>query len=269
MRLASAALITLHPPAWPSAAVAPAIIMRGSSSSVSPSAAGPVRRRGDWLRLPRPTALSTLVQQRHGTDADATRCTEQDELFMEAALREAELAFDEGEVPIGAVLVRDGAVVAAAHNRVEGLQDASAHAELLCARAAAAAVQPVPSWRLNASTLYCTVEPCPMCLAALHAFRIERLVYGTTNPRLGAVESAMRGDAMHPYHSLSVTGGVLAEQAAGLMKHFFQRRREQGPRFDTKRLVAVTPPGSAEVHAEVRGQDTKAAAVVEDTADLW
>ena len=103
-------------------------------------------------------------------------------------LLEAEIAFEEGEVPIGAVLVRDGAILAASHNRVEALRDASAHAEMLCARAAATAEG---TWRLSETTLYCTVEPCPMCLAALHAFRIERLVYGTTNPRLGAVESAL------------------------------------------------------------------------------
>jgi tRNA(adenine34) deaminase len=148
-----------------------------------------------------------------------------DEQFMRAALTEANLAFAQGEVPIGAVLVRDGAIVSRAHNQVEQLCDASAHAEMLCLRAAAASA---PTWRLNASTLYCTIEPCPMCLAALHAFRVERLVYGASNPRLGAVEGAMRPShgTPHPYHDqLHFTGGVLELETGELMRAFFRKRR--------------------------------------------
>ena len=146
---------------------------------------------------------------------------------MRAALIEADLAFAEDEVPIGAVLVRDGAIVSAAHNQVEQLCDASAHAEMLCLRRAAAAA---PTWRLNATTLYCTVEPCPMCLAALHAFRVERLVYGAQNPRLGAVEGAMRPThgAPHPYHDqIAFTGGVLATETGELMRAFFRKQRQR------------------------------------------
>ncbi|EOD11121.1 hypothetical protein EMIHUDRAFT_104884 [Emiliania huxleyi CCMP1516] len=117
-----------------------------------------------------------------------------------------------------------GEVVASARNRVEELQDASAHAEMLCMRAAAASHG---GWRLNAdaagdpcpSTLYVTVEPCPMCYAALHGFRVERLVYGAPNDRLGAVE--------HPFHTLEVQGGVREEAAAELMRAFFRGRRRQ------------------------------------------
>ena len=108
--------------------------------------------------------------------------TPTDEKWMQLALEEAATAFAKGEVPIGAVLVHNGVAIARAHNLVEHTQDASAHAEMLCLRAAAAQLD---SWRLLNSTLYCTVEPCPMCLAAANGFRVSRLVYGTTNARLG------------------------------------------------------------------------------------
>ena len=127
-----------------------------------------------------------------------------DASFMRAAIWEARDAFAHGEVPVGAVLVRNGAVIARARNRVEELRDASAHAEMLCMRAAAAGGV---TWRLNALgpvTLYVTVEPCPMCLAAIHAFRVDRLVYGAPNDRMGAVEGLLRpsADADHPYHTV-------------------------------------------------------------------
>ena len=88
----------------------------------------------------------------------------------------------------------------------------------------------------GSTTLYCTVEPCPMCLAALHAFRIERLVYGAPNVRLGAIESDMRAisDVPHPYHRLRVSGGVRSEEAALLMRRFFQKRRDE-PRYGEER----------------------------------
>ena len=123
-------------------------------------------------------------------------------MYMAHAMLQAEHAFAAGEVPIGAVLVRDGAIVSAAHNRVESSHDASAHAEMLCMRSAGADAN---AWRLNASTLYVTVEPCAMCHAALHAFRVDRLVYGAPNTRMGAIESDMRAIAAvpHPYHQVS------------------------------------------------------------------
>lgn len=174
-----------------------------------------------------------------------------DETFMSAALRQAEAAFEAGEVPIGAVIVHDGVIIAEAHNRVEALRDASAHAEMLCARAAAAHPS-WPSWRLHKTTLYCTVEPCPMCLAALHAFRVDRLVYGAPNPRLGAIEGALRpqSDFEHPYHSLSITSGVLAEEAGELMRSFFKRRRKQ-PSFAQQLTHAPLEVPSAAISAAV------------------
>lgn len=149
---------------------------------------------------------------------------------MRIALAEAQAASEADEVPIGAVLVVDGAVIATGRNRVEELQDASAHAEMLCMRAAS---QRLHSWRLSNSTLYCSVEPCPMCAAALQAFRVDEIVYGTTNPRLGAFESDMappQSQPSHPYHpTLRARGGVLAEEAAALMRAFFRRARTRTP----------------------------------------
>ena len=152
-----------------------------------------------------------------------------DREWMAHALREAEHAFAADEVPIGAVLVRDGAILTRAHNRVEMDHDASAHAEMLCLRSAAA---DLGTWRLNATTLYVTVEPCALCLAALQAFRVERLVYGAPNTRMGAIESDMRAisEVQHPYHELEVEGGVRGEEAADLMRRFFQGRRDE-PRY--------------------------------------
>ena len=157
--------------------------------------------------------------------------TADDERFMRLALREAEKAYAAGEVPIGAVLVRGGEALVAERNRVEELSDASAHAEMNCMRAAAKH----EGWRLAESTLYCTVEPCPMCLAAVYAFRVPRLVYGTTNPRLGAVESATAlgvPAGAHPFHDIETTGGVLADDAAELMKSFFRKRRVSAPEVE-------------------------------------
>ena len=150
----------------------------------------------------RPRTLRSLAGSSVARAAAAATAAphDADAAFMDLALEEAAAARDAGEVPIGSVLVMAGEVVASARNRVEELQDASAHAEMLCMRAAAASHG---GWRLNAdaagdpcpSTLYVTVEPCPMCYAALHGFRVERLVYGAPNDRLGAVHGAMRAPA--------------------------------------------------------------------------
>lgn len=150
----------------------------------------------------------------------------QDAAYMRLALAEAVAAGDAGEVPIGAVLRMGDAVIASGRNSVEQLRDASAHAEMLCLRAAASVAG---DWRLNSrpSTLYVTVEPCPMCLAAIYAFRVERLVYATENNRLGAVTGAMRIPTDHPFHTLNVDSGILRNEAAALMHDFFRRRRIQ------------------------------------------
>ncbi len=146
--------------------------------------------------------------------------------YMGLALAEARKAYDQGEVPIGAVLVKDGSVVAAAYNRRESWQDATAHAEIIVMRAAG---RQFGGWRLTGCTLYVTIEPCPMCAGALVMSRVDRLVYGSSDYKAGAVESVFN-IVQHPAlnHRLTVTAGVRAAECAALMKDFFRRRRKSG-----------------------------------------
>ena len=150
--------------------------------------------------------------------------TEMDDVFMTSALEEAQMAFDAGEVPVGAVAVLDGEILVRAHNLVERIKDASAHAELLVMKKAAAILD---RWRLEGVTLYVTIEPCPMCAMAMVLFRIHRLVFGAREPRTGAAGSYI--DLLNSpglnHHPL-VTGGVGEEKAAELMKSFFKNRRD-------------------------------------------
>ena len=142
---------------------------------------------------------------------------------MERALAQARQAAASGEVPVGAVLVRDGAVLAEAHNLIESTPDATAHAEMLVLKEGARLTQ---SWRLERMTLYVTLEPCPMCAGAMALARIERLVYGAPDPRKGAVDSVY--DVLrHPAnnHRVEVSSGVLAEPAGRLLREFFVVRR--------------------------------------------
>src|SRR5690349_17856605 len=106
-----------------------------------------------------------------------------DLIFMREALKEAQKAFEADEVPVGAVLVRENQVIARGHNQVELLQDPTAHAEMICLTAGAAVLS---NWRLAKTTLYCTLEPCPMCAGAILASRIERLIWAAPDLRLGA-----------------------------------------------------------------------------------
>jgi tRNA(adenine34) deaminase len=146
-----------------------------------------------------------------------------DEGFMREALDEARRGADAGEVPVGAVVVMDGAVVARAHNAPVALADPTAHAEVLALRMAG---EKRGNYRLAGATLYATVEPCPMCCgAALHA-RVARVVYGARDPKAGAVESLYRLlDDSRMNHRVAATGGVLADEAAGLLRAFFETRR--------------------------------------------
>ena len=146
-----------------------------------------------------------------------------DEEFMDIALAEAALAGIDGEVPIGAVLVMDGKVIAKAHNLRETDRDATAHAEILVIRQACRLLQ---RWRLSGATLYVTIEPCPMCAGALVMSRIDRLVYGSHDSKAGAVESLfniVQHNSLN--HRLSVTAGIRAEESAELMRDFFRQRR--------------------------------------------
>ncbi|NGX59242.1 MAG: tRNA-specific adenosine deaminase [Chlamydiae bacterium] len=148
-----------------------------------------------------------------------------DENFMREALLEAKKAFAIGEVPVGAVLVLDEKIFAHAHNLVEQNCDASAHAELLCLQEGA---KVLGNWRLQNTTLYCTLEPCAMCAGAMALFRIKRLVYGAPDLRHGANGSVF--DVLsrsHPIHQVEVESGVCEGEAKELMQTFFRERRKE------------------------------------------
>lgn len=142
--------------------------------------------------------------------------------WMREALREAQGAAAAGEVPVGAVVVRDGAVLAAARNRTEADRDPSAHAELLALKAAAAATG---DWRLQGATLYVTLEPCPMCLGAVLHTQLARVVYGAENLREGALGSVIDMRAGRFKRLPEVEGGVLAKESGALLARFFEERR--------------------------------------------
>ena len=142
---------------------------------------------------------------------------------MRAALELAAQARDHGEVPVGAVVVVDGRIVGSGWNQPIGAQDPTAHAEIVAIRAAA---HELGNYRLTGAELFVTIEPCQMCVGAMIHARIARLVYGATEPRAGAIESAMRAHE-HPalYHRMQAAGGVLEAECRALMQDFFQQRR--------------------------------------------
>jgi tRNA(adenine34) deaminase len=148
-----------------------------------------------------------------------------DEMGMQAALREARASAAADEVPVGCVIVHDGMVIGRGHNQTEGLQDATAHAEILAIGAASNALH---SWRLHECTMYVTLEPCAMCAGAIILARLGRLVYGARDPKAGACGSVL--DVIHERrlnHRVDVTEGVLAEEAGMLLKEFFAKKRRQ------------------------------------------
>lgn len=143
--------------------------------------------------------------------------------WMREALAEAARAQARGEVPVGAVFVQEGAIVARGHNLREAAQDPTAHAELIAIRAAAARLG---TWRLSGVTAYVTLEPCPMCAGALVNARVDRVVYGATDPKAGATETlyAIGSDA-RLNHRFELVSGVLAEECGAALTEFFQRIR--------------------------------------------
>jgi tRNA(adenine34) deaminase len=150
-----------------------------------------------------------------------------DEGFMRAALDQARLARGQGEVPVGAVVVRDGEILSAAHNRPIGAQDPSAHAEMLAIRAAAVRMG---NYRLSGTTLYVTLEPCIMCAGAMIQARISRLVYGAADPKSGAVVSLYRllqDERLN--HRVEVTAGILEENCSEILSGFFRGKRITSP----------------------------------------
>lgn len=149
--------------------------------------------------------------------------SEEDETFMRHALKLAALAEDDGEVPVGAVLVRDNEIIGEGWNRPIANHDPSAHAEILALRDAALHLE---NYRLSQSTLYVTLEPCSMCAGALIHARVQRVVFGATDPKGGAAGSVfdiLGTDKLN--HRIEVEGGLLAEECSGLLKNFFQKRR--------------------------------------------
>lgn len=146
-----------------------------------------------------------------------------DEKFMRRALELAREAEAAGEVPVGAVIVRDGEIIAEGWNRPIATCDPTAHAEIIAMRAAA---KVVGSYRLVGTTLYVTLEPCPMCAGAMVHARVGRLVFGATDPRAGAA-GTLFNIVQHPVlnHRLECTGGVFADEAAKQLRDFFTARR--------------------------------------------
>lgn len=146
-----------------------------------------------------------------------------DETFMQAALAEAEAAASAGEVPVGAVMVRNGDIIGAGYNRPLQTTDPTAHAEIIAMRAAA---QSCGNYRLVDSTLYVTLEPCAMCVGAMLQARVARLVFGAYDPKAGAAGSVLDLCSHRGLnHRIEVNGGLLEEDCAALLQAFFRARR--------------------------------------------
>ena len=149
-----------------------------------------------------------------------------DDYFMGEALRQAAKAFEKDEVPVGAVIVRVGKIIARAFNQVESLKDATAHAEMLALTQAEIAVG---DWRLTDCTLYATKEPCPMCAGAIVHTRLARVVFGAADPKGGAAGGALNLLQFPTLnHRCEITSGVRAEECRALLKHFFTAQRQAG-----------------------------------------
>jgi tRNA(adenine34) deaminase len=150
---------------------------------------------------------------------------ETDERFMRMATEAAKIAQDNGDVPIGAVIIHKDRVIAKAYNQREQLNDPTAHAEIIALTQAAAALE---NWHLNGCTIYVTLEPCPMCAGALVLARIDRLVYGCADPKAGACGSLyniVQDNRLN--HRLDVTAGVLENECSQLLQDFFKLRRTE------------------------------------------
>ncbi len=149
-----------------------------------------------------------------------------DEKFMQAAIREALAASDEDEVPVGAVVVHQGRIIGRGYNQRERLQDPTAHAEMIALTAAASALS---SWRLEACTMYVTLEPCPMCAGAIVQSRLPRLVFGARDPKAGAcvsLYSITQDERLN--HYVDVVGDVMARDCGAMLTDFFANQRSLG-----------------------------------------
>ncbi len=160
--------------------------------------------------------------------------SKEDERFMEVAIEQAQIAEENGDVPIGAVIVYKNQIIGKAYNQREQLKDPTAHAEIIALTQAAAFLE---SWRLNGCTIYVTLEPCPMCAGALVLGRLDRLVYGCDDPKTGACKSLyniVQDERLN--HKLEVTSGVLEEQCREQLQEFFSRRRQENKNSNKDRI---------------------------------
>jgi len=143
--------------------------------------------------------------------------------FMSIALKEAEIAYEQNEVPVGAVVVKNEVVIAKAHNQVELLQDPTAHAEII---AIGAAANHIGAWRLQGCTLYVTLEPCPMCAGAILLSRLDRIVFGAYDPKMGACSTlynVVQDERLN--HRVEVIAGIMDDDAKLLLREFFEKKR--------------------------------------------
>jgi len=150
------------------------------------------------------------------------------EHFMQEALKEAQRAFEEDEVPVGAVIVRENKVIARGHNQIERLKDPTAHAEML---ALTSATNYLGSKWLNEASLYVTIEPCSMCAGALVLSRIKNIYFGAEDPKTGACGSVFNiANNKKLNHRIKVKGGILKEECGSLLKYFFKKKRQDRSR---------------------------------------
>lgn len=173
-----------------------------------------------------PVGPSSVVSTPASGDVEPAPALGDDD-FMRVALEEAAAAGAAGDVPIGAIVVRDGAIVGRGHNRREIDGDPTGHAEIVALREAARAAG---EWRLMGATVYVTLEPCPMCAGALVNARVARVVYGCADPKAGAVDTLFgigRDERLN--HRFAVVAGVLADPCAGILRSFFAARRNRRP----------------------------------------
>lgn len=148
-----------------------------------------------------------------------------DEYFMKLALREALRAYDINEVPVGAIIVKDGNIISTGYNKKESLKDPTAHAEMIAIRKA---TEKLGGWRLLGSTMYVTVEPCPMCAGAIISSRIKRLVIGVKDEKMGGCGSVVNITRNSNFnHMVDISWGILEEDCKYLMKEFFKNLRKK------------------------------------------
>lgn len=149
----------------------------------------------------------------------------QDEKYMKIALKEAKKAYKEEEVPVGAIIVKNGIIVAKAHNQKEGKTDTTKHAEIIAIQKASKRLK---NWRLEDSTLYVTLEPCTMCIGAIIGARIKRVCFGAMDEKTGACGSVINIPKDYPFnHVVEVEGNILEEESRNLLQDFFKELRKK------------------------------------------